>query len=74
MSLENPRWISLLFAGHRPSYLQKLNCAACYPWTLGAVTSRNIDYCNQKQPLEVLYKKALLKIFAIFTVCVGVSI
>ena len=28
-------------AGHRPSYLQKLNCAACCPWIFEAVISWN---------------------------------
>ena len=38
--LENPRWISVLVAGHRPSYL--FNCIACCPLNFQAVISRNI--------------------------------
>ena len=40
--LENPRRISALVVENRPSYLQKFNCAACCPWNLEVVISRNI--------------------------------
>ena len=53
--LETPQWISALVAGHRPSYLQKLNCAACCPLNFLGISSLNCS--NQKQPPEVCYKK-----------------
>ena len=42
--MENIRWISVVDAGHRSSYLQKLNCAAYCPGNLEAVISPNIDF------------------------------
>ena len=36
------RWISVLTAEHRHSYLQKLNCAAWCPWNFEGFISRNI--------------------------------
>ena len=40
--MENIRWISVVVAGHRSSYLQKLNCAAYCPWNFEAVIFPNI--------------------------------
>ena len=39
---ETPAADLCLVGGHRPSYLQKLNCAACFPWNFKQVISRNI--------------------------------
>ena len=36
------KWIFVLDAGHLPSYLQKLYCAACCAWDFEAAISRNI--------------------------------
>ena len=44
-SIGKQRWIRVLDAGHRPSYLQNLNCAECpwnCPWNFEGVISRNI--------------------------------
>ena len=38
----NTRGAFVLVAGHRPSYLQQRNYAACCPWNFEAVISRNI--------------------------------
>ena len=68
--LENPRRISALVVGNRPSYLQKFNCAACCPWNLEVVISRNIFnwLCWPNAATGgVLWKRVVLKHFAIFT-------
>ena len=37
-SMETTRLVLVLVAGHRPSYLHKLNCAACCPSNFEVVT------------------------------------
>ena len=65
--LGNPRWITVLVAGHRPLYL--LNCVDIVSGILKQLFLEisPIDWYNQKQPTEVFYKKAALKNFATFT-------
>ena len=57
-SVESTSGRFVLVAGHRPSYLQKLNSAISKKLFLGIYS---IGCCNQKQPPEV-YKKLSLKI------------
>ena len=40
--VENTHGKIVLAAGHRPSYVQKLNCTVCCPWNFEANISRNI--------------------------------
>ena len=60
--LENPQRISVLVAGHRPSYL--LNCVACCPWNFEAVLKylRLIAVIKSSQG-RFSIKKAVLKNF-----------
>ena len=60
----NPRWISLLVAGHRPSYL--LNCVECSPWNFETVIFP--EYLRLIAVIKSSQQKcSVLKNFAIFT-------